>query len=168
MDDRTAAAVLALILKPKSEDQTQRGKIAANVILNDVFALISDKGWTVPEVVEGRPDFVENLTDIVYLRSLDCITTKHVKALILRAWDVVCLDLVAELRDSKLLEEAGADQIASVVATVISANQKIVDQILGGKINAVGSLIGKTMKELGGKGDPTIVKSAIMKQLGLV
>lgn len=166
MDDCTKKAVLALVLRPHVKTPDGQGKIAANVILNDVFAMMSERSWSIPELTECRPDFVEVLSDIVYLRASGYITTKHVKTLLVRAWDVVGLDLVSELRDSKILEEVGTDQISAVVDKVLSENQKIVEQIRGGKTNAIGALIGKTMKEIGGKGNPSVVRDVVIAKLG--
>lgn len=165
MHEKTERAILALVLKSRVSSPETQGKIAANIVLNDIFAFLNDKGWSVQDVTELRPDFVENLSDLIYLRSLDILTTKHVKELIPRIWDVVCLDLSEEFRDSKILEEAGADQIAVIIDELIEKNPKVVKQYHDGKTAASGFFVGGVMKAVKGKGNPAEISALVIKRL---
>ena len=161
MDEKTSKVILALVVRGLCKPPEMAGKIAANVVMNDVFAFLSEKGWSVPEVEEYRKDFVHNLSDLVYLRSADLITTKHVKELIPKIWDTVELDLISELRDSKILEEAGGAELLTIIDGLLANNQKIVDQIKGGKESAIGFFVGQVMKVIKGKGNPAEIKTLI-------
>ena len=50
---------------------------------------------------------------------------------------------------------------------VLAANPAVVEQIQGGKVAAVGRLVGNTMKLSGGKANPKVVKSTILERLGV-
>jgi aspartyl-tRNA(Asn)/glutamyl-tRNA(Gln) amidotransferase subunit B len=66
-----------------------------------------------------------------------------------------------------MIQVQDAGQLTGWVAQTIQAEAKVVADIKGGKLAAVGRLVGATMKLSGGKADPNAVKAEILKQLGL-
>jgi aspartyl-tRNA(Asn)/glutamyl-tRNA(Gln) amidotransferase subunit B len=60
-----------------------------------------------------------------------------------------------------------AGQLTAWVKQVLEQEAKVVADIRGGKMAAVGRLVGATMKLSGGKTDPNAVKAEIAKQLGI-
>ena len=65
------------------------------------------------------------------------------------------------------IQSLNEDDLAKWVAEAIAANDKVVEDIKGGKMAAIGRLVGATMKASGGKANPKLVQPEIMKQLGL-
>ncbi len=79
-------------------------------------------------------------------------------------------DLSAEEFIKKAIEmakpkETDLSQLQSVIAKVISANQKSVDDYKAGKTNAIMFLVGAVMREMKGQADAAIVKQHLEKKL---
>ena len=72
---------------------------------------------------------------------------------------------VADARGLELVQDDGALQAA--VDTVIAANPDVVEKIRGGKVQAVGALIGQVMKEMRGQADAARVREIVMEKLGV-
>ena len=66
---------------------------------------------------------------------------------------------VALVRDDAALEAA--------VEAVLAANPDVVERIRGGKVQAVGALIGQVMKRLKGQADAAAGRAAILGSLGI-
>jgi aspartyl-tRNA(Asn)/glutamyl-tRNA(Gln) amidotransferase subunit B len=60
-----------------------------------------------------------------------------------------------------------AGQLSEWVKQTIAQEAKVVADVKGGKLAAVGRLVGATMKLSGGKAEPNAVKAELMKQLGI-
>lgn len=167
MDSKTKTAALCLVtygvLDIKTPDTL--GKIVSNVLINDVFAMLAEKGWTVEELTLYRKDFVDNLHEICLLRSLEYISHKHVRHLLSRAWDVHGLDLVSELVSSKLLDEVSDETILEIISDLITANPKNVTAYKNGKTNIAGFFVGQTLKKISGKGDPAKINKLVKESL---
>ena len=71
--------------------------------------------------------------------------------------DYVARHDLAQINDPALLEGA--------VALALEANQKAVKDFLAGKESAMRSLIGRVMKETGGKANPILVEEMIRQAL---
>ncbi len=65
------------------------------------------------------------------------------------------------------IQEQDDDSLAAWVAQAIEENPKVVEDIKGGKMAAVGRLVGATMKATGGKANPKSVQPEVLKQLGI-
>jgi len=63
------------------------------------------------------------------------------------------------------VQDAGA--VTAWVAQTITQEAKVVADVKGGKVAAIGRLVGVTMKLSGGKADPNQVKAELMRQLGI-
>ncbi len=68
-------------------------------------------------------------------------------------------------RGKILVQDAGA--LTQWVAQAIAQEPKVVADIQGGKLAALGRLVGVTMKLSGGKTEPNLVKAELVKQLGI-
>jgi len=158
-------AVLCALLYRGCAIQSAAGTSAATFLINDVFALLNDQAWTLPEVQEYRPDFVEACSDIVALRAGGYITAKHAKEILLAVWQLPYLTVADYILSSKLLEEADESAIKAIIADVIEANPKIVGQFKSGKTNVAGFFVGQTMKALGGKADPKKIQELVAEAL---
>ena len=72
---------------------------------------------------------------------------------------------VADARGLELVQDDGALQAA--VEKVIAANADVAEKIRGGKVQAVGALIGQVMKEMRGQADAAKARELILTTLGV-
>jgi aspartyl-tRNA(Asn)/glutamyl-tRNA(Gln) amidotransferase subunit B len=73
-------------------------------------------------------------------------------------------DTVVDKRGLKVVSDEGALGVA--VDEAIAANAAIADKIRGGKVAAVGALVGAVMKTTRGQADAARVKELILQKLG--
>jgi aspartyl-tRNA(Asn)/glutamyl-tRNA(Gln) amidotransferase subunit B len=85
-----------------------------------------------------------------------------------------CTELFASGEDPEayftrkgMIQVQDAGQLAEWVKQAIAQEPKVVADVQGGKLAALGRLVGVTMKLSGGKTDPNSVKAELMKQLGI-
>ncbi|MCT4354261.1 Asp-tRNA(Asn)/Glu-tRNA(Gln) amidotransferase subunit GatB [Streptomyces sp. Je 1-79] len=74
-------------------------------------------------------------------------------------------DEVVEKRGLKVVSDEGA--LSTAVDEAIAANAGIADKIRGGKVAAVGALVGAVMKATRGQADAARVKDLILEKLGV-
>ncbi len=74
-------------------------------------------------------------------------------------------DEVVEKRGLKVVSDDGA--LTTAVQEAIAGNAAIADKIRGGKVAAVGALVGAVMKATRGQADAARVKELILKELGV-
>lgn len=74
-------------------------------------------------------------------------------------------DTVVEKRGLKVVSDEGA--LTTAVEEAIAGNPAIADKIRGGKVAAVGALVGAVMKATRGQADAARVKELILAQLGV-
>lgn len=66
-----------------------------------------------------------------------------------------------------LIQQSDEGEIAKIVAKVIEANPKAVEDIKKGEMKAIGFLVGQIMKETQGRANPSLAQELIKKQLGI-
>ncbi|MEU1072581.1 MULTISPECIES: Asp-tRNA(Asn)/Glu-tRNA(Gln) amidotransferase subunit GatB [unclassified Streptomyces] len=74
-------------------------------------------------------------------------------------------DTVVEKRGLKVVSDEGA--LGAAVDEAIAGNAAIADKIRGGKVQAVGALVGAVMKTTRGQADAARVKELILEKLGV-
>ncbi|MFF1480009.1 Asp-tRNA(Asn)/Glu-tRNA(Gln) amidotransferase subunit GatB [Streptomyces sp. NPDC058301] len=74
-------------------------------------------------------------------------------------------DAVVEKRGLKVVSDEGA--LGAAVDEAIAGNAAIADKIRGGKVQAVGALVGAVMKTTRGQADAARVKELILEKLGV-
>ena len=72
---------------------------------------------------------------------------------------------VVKARGLEVVSDTGA--LESAVKQALADNPDVVEKIKGGKMAAIGALIGPVMKATRGSADAKAVKELIMKELGL-
>ena len=72
---------------------------------------------------------------------------------------------VADARGLRLVRDDGA--LTAAVEVVLAANPDVVARITGGKVQAVGALIGQVMRQTKGRADAAAVRSMILSTLGV-
>ncbi len=85
-----------------------------------------------------------------------------------------CTELFASGEDAEsyfssrgAIQVQDAGQLSAWVTQVIQQEAKVVADVKGGKVAAIGRLVGATMKISGGKAEPNAVKTELLKQLGI-
>lgn len=71
---------------------------------------------------------------------------------------------VVEQRDLAVVSDDG--ELLEIVRTVVEGNPDVVDKIRGGKVQAIGALVGPVMKETRGKADAARVRQIILELIG--
>ncbi|MEX2013293.1 MAG: hypothetical protein WD967_02715, partial [Candidatus Levyibacteriota bacterium] len=79
--------------------------------------------------------------------------------------EILPAKLVKIILEDKKVEDIPTKELKKIIAEVISENEKAVREYKSGKENALQFLIGQTMKKIGKKVDPSLVKNAILEIL---
>ncbi len=74
------------------------------------------------------------------------------------------VDEVVAARGLAVVSDAGA--LTRAADDAIAANPDIAEKVRGGKLPAVGALVGAVMKATGGKADPATVRQILLERLG--
>lgn len=138
-------------------DKAKVAKATANILINDVLSYLKEHHLELSDLPEGLE---ESIGDLVVLRELELITTKQLRAVLSRCLEEGLTPIDVFVRD-KILDETDGDALQSIVQKVLTDNQKVVDQILGGNVKAKGFLVGQIMKATKGKANPQEVNSLI-------
>ncbi len=135
-------------------------KMAANWVINNIFAVLSDKGVSITEC----PVSAENLGKLLGLIADDTISTKIAKEV---------FEIMIESGDDpeKIVEEKGLKQITdtgaieAAVDEAIANGQKQVEQYKGGNEKILGWFVGQVMKATQGKANPGQVNKLLKEKL---
>lgn len=86
-------------------------------------------------------------------------------------------DLLAEVMEGadpeKLVDERGlkavvdAEAIRALVEKVVAANPQVVEQIKGGKAQAINALLGQVMRQSKGTAQPDLVRQLLAEAIGV-
>ena len=175
-------------LQEKGMDAPRAGKVAANYVLQNGMKRANERGVLVSElgIVAGE------VAQIAWLKEEGKIGSGAADEL----FGVLCEEAHAEARrrgEGKAREEAhplpppsgrGRDvegvakergllivrddaAMERWVDEVITRNEKVAADVRGGKVQAVGRLVGEVMKLAGGAADAKGVREAILKRLGV-
>jgi len=79
--------------------------------------------------------------------------------------DTLPATLIKEITEASKITIIDEAQLKLTIEKVLSENEKAVNEFKSGKENAIMFLLGQTMRKLGIKVDPNIVKNAILNQL---
>jgi len=135
-------------------------KMAANWVINNLFAVLSDKGVSITE----SPISAVNLGKLLGLISDDTISTKIAK-------DVFEIMIETGGDPEKIVEEKGLKQITdtgaieAAVDAAIAAGTAQVAQYKGGNEKILGWFVGQVMKSTQGKANPGQVNKLLKEKL---
>lgn len=153
---------LSVTSKNESEipDTKKLIKQVANWCLQDVSAWLNSKNMN-PEDSRLSP---ENLAEMITLIEQGKISNSAAKEIL-----KVMLEKGGEpdhiVEDLGLAQESDSSVIESAVSAVIAANPKAAGDYLAGMEKSFGFLVGQTMKELKGKGNPQVVNQILKNKL---
>jgi aspartyl-tRNA(Asn)/glutamyl-tRNA(Gln) amidotransferase subunit B len=133
-------------------------KSAANWIIGNLFSL-SNRDSVEREAVGERVS-ARNLAALVRLVDDGAINKATGVEVLTEMWDtgrdpasIVEAKGLSQISDTSAVEEA--------VARTLDANDRMVQEYLGGKDKLFGPLMGKAMAELKGKGNPAVVREIL-------
>jgi len=144
----------------KGLDRNQLIKQAANWCLGDFSALLNQTG-TDPRQSKATPENFAELLKMIQQGKISGSAAKQVfKVMFEKGGD-----------PSNIVDDLGLHQVSdeSVIETaidkVIAANEKAVADFKAGQEKSFGFLVGQTMKELKGKGNPQVINQLLRKKL---
>ena len=135
-------------------------KMAANWVINNIFAVLSDKGVSINDC----PVSADNLGKLLGLIADDTISTKIAKEV---------FEIMIESGDDpeKIVEEKGLKQITDTGAIEAAVDEAIangaaqVEQYKGGNEKILGWFVGQVMKATQGKANPGQVNKLLKEKL---
>ena len=144
--------------------QGAAGKAVANIALQHLARLANDRGCGLADVgLSG-----EQVAGVAALRLADDISAsnagKLVEKLAEAGYEGREAAGVAEYEGWLIVRDEGA--MEAWVDEVITANPEMVEQIRGGKQQAVGRLIGEVMGKSGGSADAKAVRAMLIERIG--
>ncbi|MCL4221984.1 MAG: Asp-tRNA(Asn)/Glu-tRNA(Gln) amidotransferase subunit GatB [Phycisphaerales bacterium] len=136
----------------------------ANALLQSGLRLSNERGVGIEELgIEA-----EQVGALVTLREEGSLGSSALDGLFARLCDAAMRgqEVRALAEREGLLTVRDAGQLAAWVEQVLAGNPAIVEQIRGGKQQAIGRLIGETMKLSGGAADAAEVRRLILEKIG--
>jgi len=131
-------------------------KTVANLLMGEAFARLNEKG----EGVEAIPFPPARLGELAALVDRKAINAPTAKVVFRYLWDggeapaaIVERLGLAQVVDPEAIRKACEEAVAAEPAAAAS--------VRGGNDKAVGRLVGRAMKALGGKGDPALVNATL-------
>jgi aspartyl-tRNA(Asn)/glutamyl-tRNA(Gln) amidotransferase subunit B len=138
-------------------------KTLANWVMTGIQSWLNEQ----PEdtTVESCPITAASLAEMVALIDNNTINSNIAKK-------VFPLMLESGKRPSVIVEEQGLKPMDDtaldpLIDEAIAANPKIVEDIRGGKLKAIGALMGNVMKKSGGRANPDALTARIKQKLGV-
>jgi aspartyl-tRNA(Asn)/glutamyl-tRNA(Gln) amidotransferase subunit B len=137
------------------------GRSTANWVAGDLMGLLKAAGKTVAE----SPVSAEHLGELVALINKGALSGKLGKEILPKMFETgEAPSAIAEREGLQQISDAGA--LEKIVADVIAANPKQVEQYRGGKTAVLGFLVGQVMKASRGQANPAAANEALKKKLG--
>jgi aspartyl-tRNA(Asn)/glutamyl-tRNA(Gln) amidotransferase subunit B len=125
--------------------------------------------WIMTEVLqhkgaEGFPVPAENLAELLISVTSGEINLKIAK-------EVFSIMIAENMKAAEIIDARGlkqitnSDEVARIAEEVLAQNKKEIDEYLSGKEKVLGFLVGKIMKQTGGKANPAIVNKILKEKL---
>lgn len=145
----------------KVKDQKARAKAASNWILSEVVRLLKASAIS----VQDCPLSPEALVNLLDLLDNERITGKQGKEVLDEAF-------ASGEMPEKVVEKKGfkppitdASALEGIIDEIIAKNQKVVNDYLGGKTNAMQALVGQVMKQTRGQAKANMVQPLLKAKL---
>lgn len=136
-----------------------RYREVATWVSGELFALARNRGGF--EYVTVAPEHLSDIVTMVASGEINALTGKS-----------VLLDTAESgtaprqiVTDQGLTQVSDASIVDDVVREIVAANSKAVEDYRSGKQAVVGFLIGQAMKQMRGRGNPDVVRQALLRTL---
>ena len=140
--------------------ETSNPKGLANWIMGDMAAQMKEAGIG----LAGLKYDQKKLAGLVKLVDDGAINSKQAKEVFL-AMFVTGQDPTAIVKDKGMAQVSDPGAIGKAVDKVLAENPAVVADFKGGKQGVIGFLVGKVMKETGGKANPKMVNEILQQKL---
>lgn len=136
-------------------------KTTANYLISSYFGVLSNNGIALEDIERGAIHAAQ-FAGLIKLVDNNTLNKGSALKVLDSMWATGdSADVVVEREGLAQVSDMGA--ISAAVAQVLTDNDKMVQDYLGGKDKLFGALMGMAMKSLGGKGDPAVV-TAVLKE----
>ncbi len=136
-----------------SEAEYATPQLIYNYLTSDLLGMANAEGISVKESKVEPVDFA-HLIDLIHEGTLNSRSAKNVLA---KMW-VTGVDPHQLVKQEGLTQVTDESALTEVVAKIIEANPKAVEDYKKGNINSLQFLIGKAMSELRGRGNPELLR----------
>jgi aspartyl-tRNA(Asn)/glutamyl-tRNA(Gln) amidotransferase subunit B len=148
------------LVQEKGLDRNQLIKVAANWCLQDYSALINGLKYQPKDAPVTPENFAELIKLVVQGKISGSAAKRVLLEMVTKGGEP--LSIVA---DTGLEQTSDAGAIEDAIKKVMSANEKAVADYKAGQEKSFGFLVGMTMKELKGKGNPQVINELLKKKL---
>lgn len=160
------ALVSAVLAQPKNKQAIIDGtSIIANIMMNEIQPRLDAEGSSWANINDYHFGFNELIADCAKAQVAGVLENRHIKKIINDCWNYpyIGYDLIQYCRETKLLEEAGSDELLVLVKQAIIDLPKAVEELKQGKEKAIGALVGSVMKKR--KANPIEIQTLIKTEL---
>jgi aspartyl-tRNA(Asn)/glutamyl-tRNA(Gln) amidotransferase subunit B len=139
-------------------------KLAANWLTTDLFRMMNAKEVE-REVIESIPVSADNFASLLTLVQQGIINQNTARKKVLPEMWSTGADARAIVDEKGLAQVSNPAIISASVDKVLAENDDLVQRYLGGNEKVLNALFGKIMGEMRGKGDPSMVRPALLEKL---
>jgi len=143
------------------EDSPEHARTIANWLTGELVRLVNDTELTWDQIISAESRLVK-LADMVQAHKLSSTNAKLLLVDVVGGADP---DKLASERN--LLQVSDTKELDKIVAEVVAANPKPVEDVRAGELKAIGFLVGQVMKASKGQANPSVAQDLLKKQLGL-
>jgi aspartyl-tRNA(Asn)/glutamyl-tRNA(Gln) amidotransferase subunit B len=137
------------------------GRATANWVVGDLMGLLKAAGKDVTD----SPVSAQHLGELVALINKGELTGKLAKEILPKMFETGdSARAIMDREGLKQISDTGA--LDAIIAEVLAANPKQVDQYKGGKTAVIGFLVGQVMKASRGQANPAVVNELLRSKLG--
>jgi len=144
----------------KTVKLSKNPKKVKSLILSSLIKFLDDDGINIADCKVKEKDIME----IINMTENNEISMTSAKLVLKKLYDDGgdILKLVEKMNIKQMSDDGEMEKICD---KIISENKEIVDSILDGKDRAYGALMGKIMKETGGKANPKIMMKILKSKI---
>lgn len=159
--------ISAILDPPKDKQAAINGTaIIANIMINEIQPRLDAEGSDWGNIDEYHYGFGGLIADCAKAQVAGVLENRHVKKIINDCWHTYTgYDLIQYCRETKLLDEAGGNELLELVKQAILDLPRAVEELKQGKEKAIGALVGSVMKKQ--KANPIEIQNLIKAELGL-
>lgn len=135
-------------------------KNVSNWLLGDITRITNEKNCTIADTKLSA----QKLFELIALIEKGDISTTAGKTVL---EEIIFSDKTADavVSEKGLRQVNDSAELEKIVADVLAANAKVVEDYRGGKSNALGFLVGQCMRSSKGKGNPNLMRELLLKAL---
>ena len=144
----------------KTNEICNKPKEVSNWIMSDIMRLLNEDQIEAKDM-KITPEALAKLIEMVGERRINRNKGKEILGVAFHK----NIDVEQYVKDNNLEQVSDEGALKEVVEKIIEANPQSVADFKAGKTKAMGFIVGQTMRELKGKGDPAVVNKLIKEKL---